>query len=380
MCDQYVWSATLYNLLPEDEQIYHRYLAEQQPLQDTHKTIAKSYIDGEISLLEYENLKFPERKKLQDIENQEYPLRYEKDICSICTKENSGIVKCHTCKNMVCSNCMKLIFSNKNNKKSISFLLMHQKYCMKLGELSRIIPIIDDEIGYLREYRATTRNNTLKLLLPQKISIYIQDDHISDDENEIAEKERIEQERLKRLEDEKQRLAKENPIELQKIREQFDSRLRKFERIAKDIMEYTDKAIDKSHTEMFNARNERLRNESIEKLRQLVITPIENLKIQAEILNLSGEYITSLLSEIAEVFERATGMSAEDPGEAVFLPGRLRTTSQGNIDTTTATTTAASVARRSTSPPSSAHAARRTAMIDTATTTTTSTASAGVHK
>ena len=143
-------------------------------------------------------------------------------------------------------------------------------------------------------------------------------------------------------------------------------------------MEYTDKAIDKSHTEMFNARNERLRNESIEKLRQLVITPIENLKNQAEILNLSGEYITSLLSEIAEVFERAAGMSTEDPGEAVFLPGRLRTTSQGNIDTTT--TTAAAVARRSTSPPSSAHAARRTAMIDTATTTTTGTATTGVHK
>src|SRR5690242_18211438 len=63
-CGQDVWSSTLYNLLPEDEQIYHTYLNERKiPVAETHKALAKSYIDGDISLQEYDAQKYPDRKE-----------------------------------------------------------------------------------------------------------------------------------------------------------------------------------------------------------------------------------------------------------------------------------------------------------------------------
>jgi hypothetical protein len=331
MCDQYVWSATLYNLLPEDEQVYHTYLNEQKPLDDTRKTLAKSYIDGDITLQEYEDAKFPERKKLRNIEDMTYPLPFEMEMCSICTKENSGIVSCHTCNNMVCVSCMMSIFSGKNGRKSISFLLMHQKYCMKLGELAPIVPVIDDEPAYLREFRATSRNAALELLLPKKVSDLMKEDHVSEDEEEIAERKRLEAERLRLAAEEAERLQRDNPASLRALQEQLDSRLRKFDRIAKDITEYTEKVLDKSHTDMFIARNTRLRTETIEKLRTNVVLPMQELDKKARALNLTGEFITKFTDTVADVLQKCEAMSSEDPADAVVVP---RAASHSFVSTT----------------------------------------------
>eukprot|EP01032_Pedospumella_encystans_P014225 gene14225-16354_t len=216
MCDQYVWSATLFNLLPADEQVYHLYLNEQKPLEDTKKSLAKSYIDGDITLSEYEDTKFPDRKKLREIEAQAYPLPIEMGDCAICTKTKCGI-----------------------------------KYCMKLGELAPITPIVEDEPGYLRELRATSRAAALDLLLPKKEAEMMKEDELSEDEEEAEERRRAEAERLRKLAEESARLERENPPALQAMAKQLESYLRKFDRISKDIVEYTEKSLDKTHTEMF---------------------------------------------------------------------------------------------------------------------------------
>jgi hypothetical protein len=242
------------------------------------------------------------------------------EVCSICTKENSGIVSCHTCNNMVCASCMSSIFSGKNGRKSISFLLMHQKYCMKLGELAPIVPVIDDEPAYLRQFRATSRNAALELLLPKKVSDLMKEDHVSEDEEEIAERKRLEAERLRLAAEEAERLQRDNPASLRALQEQLDSRLRRFDRIAKDITEYTEKVLDKSHTDQFIARNTRLRTETIEKLRANVVLPLQELDKKARALNLTGEFITKFTDTVAEVLQKCELMSSEDPAEAVVVP------------------------------------------------------------
>lgn len=197
---------------------------------------------------------------------------------------------------------------------------MHQKYCMKLGELAPIVPVIDDEPAYLRQFRATSRNAALELLLPKKVSDLMKEDHVSEDEEEIAERKRLEAERLRLAAEEAERLQRDNPASLRALQEQLDSRLRRFDRIAKDITEYTEKVLDKSHTDQFIARNTRLRTETIEKLRANVVLPLQELDKKARALNLTGEFITKFTDTVAEVLQKCELMSSEDPAEAVVVP------------------------------------------------------------
>jgi hypothetical protein len=311
MCDQYIWSATLFNLLPEDEQVYHMYLSEQKPLDDTKKSIAKSYIDGDITLEAYEDAKFPDRKKLREIEAASYPAPYEKGICTICTKENAGIVSCHTCDNMVCESCMLSLFSGKHGRKSISFLLMHQKFCMKLGELPPITPEVSGEQGYLREFRSCSRIVALEKLLPKRKTELQKEDELSEDEEDAENKRREEEERQRAAAEEAARLAQSNPPALRALKEQLPSRVKKLERLRKDIAEYTERAQDKSHTEQFNARNLRLRNEAIEKLRATVQVHLEKIEQQARALNLEGPFIEDLLATVADLQQQCAVASAD---------------------------------------------------------------------
>lgn len=338
MCDQYVWSATLYNLLPADEQVFHTYLNEQKPLEDTKKSLAKSYIDGDITLGEYEDSKFPDRKKLQDIEALEYPLPVDMGDCTICTKEKCGIVTCNTCDNMVCESCMLSIFSGRTGRKSISFLLMHQKYCMKLGELAAITPVVEDEPGYLRELRATTRAAALELLLPKKEKELLKEDELSEDEEEAEEKRRAEAERLRAEAAEAARLLRENPPALQVLTDNLESKLRKFDRVSKDIVEYTEKSLDKTHTEMFIARNLRLRAESIDKLREMVVQPVTEIQSQAQALNITGTFYANLQEKIADVLGQCALLS-EDLDTMSFAAATYeRRPLAGTLNTPSATT------------------------------------------
>ena len=304
MCDQYVWSATLYNLLPGDEQVYHTYLNEQKPLDDTKKSIAKSYIDGDISLHDYEDSKFPERRKLRGIEQMNYPLPFDMVACAICTKENAGIVSCHTCDSMVCASCMNSIFSGKNGRKSISFLLMHQKFCMKLGELPPVVPVVADEPAYLREFRTTSRTVALDKLLPKKSAHLLKEDELSEDEEDAENRRLMEEESARAAAEEAARLLRDNPPALRELQEKLEFRSKKFDRLGRDIVEYTDKALDKSHTDQFIARNTRLRSETIAKLQNQVLEPVQALLHEARALHLSGEFIESFTGKADALLQR----------------------------------------------------------------------------
>lgn len=312
VCDQYVWSAALYNLLPEDEKVYHTYLNAGKPSEDTNKTISKSYIDGDISLKEYEDLKFPERKLLHEIEHQTYPLPYDKETCIICTRDNIAIVQCNTCTNMVCGQCMKTVFaSGRANEKSTSFLLMHQKYCMKLGELPPIIPIVVDEVAYLREFRLTSRKLALEMLLPKKESMMIQEEELSEDEEEQEYQRKLAEEKARLLAAENERILRENPFSLRLLREQLNIKLKRLDRISKDVKEINDKINDKSRTDQYRTRNIRLRLETFDKLAIQVLDPVVLLQEQAIALNLTGEFIETFLKDVEYVKNEITVLSVD---------------------------------------------------------------------
>ena len=114
-----VWKLTMYNLLPADEQEYHRYLTvvEKQP---NMKDIEKLYYDDSITLQEFADLKFPERKKQKDIESLTYPRPYVFEQCIVCGVEDKATITCQNCTNMVCTDCITTYFLNESTREGSS--------------------------------------------------------------------------------------------------------------------------------------------------------------------------------------------------------------------------------------------------------------------
>lgn len=311
MCDQYVWKASLYNLLQEDEQVYHKYLLENKPLADVKKSQAKSYIDGEITLDQYEDSTFPERKRLREVEEMKYPLPVQMETCTICTRENCAVVQCQTCANMVCPTCVTNVFSGKQGRKSVSFLLMHQKFCMKLGELSTITVVVTDEPAYLREFRRSSRKAALEILLPEKPDQVFKEEELEEDEDEIERLRLAEEEKRRLAAEEAARIALENPEALQDLQEDLDRSCHLLKRIGKDLREFEEKILDKARTEQYVARNMRLRAEGIEKMLAQVLEPIERIVEEATALQITGSFIEELLHQAHAAVEEVEALSVE---------------------------------------------------------------------
>lgn len=147
-----VWKLALYNMLTEDEQQYHQYLTVEPP-KESKKTLEKQYLDDDINLQEYNDLKFPERKRRKDLENMLYPLPFEYQICIIC-KEDSGCIKCMHCNNHVCRACVTAFFLTKETAEG-SFLLLHRRYCTRFGRLPYIELVAIPPTAYLKELGMT---------------------------------------------------------------------------------------------------------------------------------------------------------------------------------------------------------------------------------
>ena len=154
------WKMALYNVLDQDEQQYHRYLMKP-PIKEIKKSIERQYLDEEITLQQYNDLKFPERKKKIDEENLSYPLPYQTNKCIICEEENKGVIRCLHCSNLVCIQCIKDYFLSDNNAIG-SFLILHRKYCLKLGILKEIKVEITPIPTYLKILKSTGQTETLK--------------------------------------------------------------------------------------------------------------------------------------------------------------------------------------------------------------------------
>ncbi|RYH13683.1 hypothetical protein EON65_35050 [archaeon] len=331
LCSPDVWSNSLYNYLPEDEQVYHQYLNEKIVHEDPNKSIAKKFLDEEITLKEYEDLRFPERKAKADRDNMFYPLLFEGTDCIICGEEKSGVVKCHTCDNMVCKACIRTVFHGVTSKSEKirsanaikskqsnvvmtseeadkpqrqSFLLLHHRYCMRLGALPEVQLEVIPEPGYLREFRKTTRVEILKRFNPDR---YFEDDILLAEYDE----EEIEQKRLQALklqlqeEEEKRILALQNPAELQEKRKLYEEKKRRLDKIKKDLLEAAAKAADTSRAEQYVARNKRIKNELLDKIEKQLYPSILELHRQVGVMSLPGEFLPSLLRDVHGLMKSA---------------------------------------------------------------------------
>lgn len=299
-CDQRVWNASLYNLLPPDEQVFHTYLNEVPNIEDTSKKIGKSYVDGDITLQQYADLKNPERKKQKDVENMEYPLPFEKEACRICYRENVGIIKCHTCENMVCADCFHSVFVDPKSAEKTAFLMMHQKYCMKLGEMAEITVQATEEPGYLREFRSTSRIAALELLMPKReIALFEEEAEISEDDDEKEYRRQEREQRRKRALEEAERLRRQNPPALVELVEQLAGRRKRLDHLCKEIEDLNMKLAEPGHTDQFVARNERLKAERIQKVMKQVQQPVLENEQHAQELNIDGgEFIEEHMKNI----------------------------------------------------------------------------------
>ena len=153
------WKMALFNYLPDDEQRFHVYLSHV-----SEKVITKSpeqqYLDDEVTLKEYEDLKFPERKKKRDLAAAGYPLPYTYGPCRICNAPN-GVIKCNTCDNLVCVDCVHKNFLDPENTIG-SFLLMHRIFCMKFGKIAPKMVRVVEEPMFVRVMRKTGRESALE--------------------------------------------------------------------------------------------------------------------------------------------------------------------------------------------------------------------------
>jgi hypothetical protein len=355
------------------------------------KLLNKRYLDEEITLKEYEALKFPERTKRKLIESMKYPLPIENHMqCIICgggKKGNRiGVVKCHTCENMICKQCIIHVFhpakkladleeeinsqrkktskKKKQNMSSIlsipippqhhqhhstssvqhanhieanpmmietmreeeteveeeddeedkrfetsndgrqeSFLLIHHKYCMKLGELPEIKLDIEPDDAYIREFRQHSR-----LAILQEYQPKFQADANDLDDSILQEIQEEENQRklmeLQRLQFQRElmlaKLARENPPYLQEKRAFFEEKVHKYDKMKKEIIRYQQKILDHSHTEQFIARNMRLKNEMISKVIKSTQRPLTELydELSTKQEEIPGEFLPQLLQEI----------------------------------------------------------------------------------
>lgn len=330
VCSPDVWSNSLFNYLPADEQAFHLYLNDKAVAADPLKSIAKQFLDEEISLKQYEDLRFPERKQQAEVESMYYPLPYAGADCVICGGAALGVVQCQTCDNMVCKACVEEVFQGEGpltlstpegvqRKRRQSFLLMHHRYCMRLGELPEVRMPTVPEPSYLREFRRTTRLEVLARFAPS-LQAFDDDEFVAEYEAEEREKKRLAALRIKQLADEAERLRLlHNPPELQEVRRLLDERSKRFGKLRKEIDDLTAKVMDSSHTEQFIARNRRLRGDLLDKLVGAFRPTVQDLLTQLAPMDLQGDVLPALRRDAEDLLAELDGLVA---AAASRLPSR----------------------------------------------------------
>lgn len=249
-----VWKQTVYNLLPEDEQEYHRYL--QIPAK---KSVVKSkermYMDDDIDLQEYEDLKFPERKKKRDAEALTYPQPYATGNCII-DGSSDGVIKCLNCPNLICRSCIIREFLS-NNVAAGSFMLVHRRFCMRFGQVPIVEVNVEPPPGYLTELRITGKQAAESMLFTveeeEVVDMDDQDQHDTDTDADTIDVEKL------RKEEERRRVA-EATADFIKLMQKTQARFEKHFTEFVNLQEIID---DKSRAEKYRERTARLKNEAV---------------------------------------------------------------------------------------------------------------------
>lgn len=256
-----VWKIALYNYLPADEKEFHEYLSKVVD-KVSHKSNETRYLDDEITLQEYEDLKCPDRKRKKDLETAGYPQPYTYGACRICSSPK-GVIKCKTCDSLVCPSCVHEKFLDPKTSVG-SFVLMHRIFCMKFGLISAVHSSIVQEPTFLREMRATGREAAVEKLVP-KVEKVVEDFVFEsvdigndDDEDEEARRKRLEEE------------AKKDTQQIIEFKEALSHITKKVLHAKKDLLQSQHHIDEPTHTDMYIQRMVRLKDESIHKLQKIL--------------------------------------------------------------------------------------------------------------
>lgn len=322
-CGYDIWRVTLFNMLPEDEQEYHKYLNVTPEAVIDKQSIDRKYLNELITIQEYEDLKFPERKRKKDEEKKSYPLPYTYSNCVICHREDVAIIKCQNCDNHACPSCIHREFLDPETR-SGCFLNMHRRFCLRLGKLPEIIPEIVQEPFYLRElrdtglfvylyglpvcinttyslpyppylplYSAVGRIKALETLLPTANEIEL----VDEDGHTIEEEDEDENEEARLAREKAERLKLENPEELQMVQVYIDVEMKKKEKYKKNILKCQALIEEGGHSDMYIARQERLKHEEIDKFKKIErILQRESKKLIE--LDLQGEFVKKAKNDL----------------------------------------------------------------------------------
>mmetsp|Transcript_20527 Transcript_20527/g.27057 ORF Transcript_20527/g.27057 Transcript_20527/m.27057 type:complete len:364 (+) Transcript_20527:282-1373(+) len=117
----------VYRMLPEKEKPNQVHLLQKK--EKKKPTPEQLYHRNQISLGEYTDLKFPERREKRLADALEYPLPEESHKCIVCRVVKANI-SCPECHNKICSGCVDERFLQDKT----TFLLIHHIYCLKFGK------------------------------------------------------------------------------------------------------------------------------------------------------------------------------------------------------------------------------------------------------
>ncbi|GMI38019.1 hypothetical protein TrRE_jg8807 [Triparma retinervis] len=109
----------------------HQYLTKQKEKSKKRLSPEDRYDRGEITIEEFEDLKFPELKEKRIRELATYPLEEKLERCVICNQEGVAAIKCLECDHRACKGCVYREFTTHEQKRP--FLLMHSVFCCKQG-------------------------------------------------------------------------------------------------------------------------------------------------------------------------------------------------------------------------------------------------------
>ncbi len=298
-----VWKRAMYNMLPEDEQVYHTYLTETpEEIGGPARNYENEYLNGFISLQEYHDLKYPDRKKRREAEEKTYPLPYGEGHCIICGNDQTGIIKCNTCDNHVCVSCVAEKFHNEATKTG-SYLLIHRLFCLRMAPLKKIQLAPREAPGYLRELRMTGQARALELVeeVMREAERKDEEDEEEEESEDEEEKRYNEEMRLLREKKEYEKMMRENPPALQHLSKVYENKVvKKLRKLRKDIWETQGRIDEPGHTDQFEARLVRLKSEACAKLREAVLHPAEVIRKQALALGLTESTICDDLVEACE--------------------------------------------------------------------------------
>jgi len=109
----------------------HQYLTKQREKSKNHLSPEERYDKGQITVEEFEDLKYPELKAKRERQQATYPLSEALEKCVICDREDTASIKCLECDHKACCDCIYREFTKHVSCRP--FLLMHSIFCCKRG-------------------------------------------------------------------------------------------------------------------------------------------------------------------------------------------------------------------------------------------------------